>query len=70
MRVARTTVLYDSKNYQSISGWEGRTLLAIFLLLVSWGLAAVAVGLLAFFVAVLMDEAWRKISLAVEQKDD
>jgi hypothetical protein len=45
-------------------------MLAIFLLLVCWGLLAIAVGLLAFFVAVVLDEAWRKISLAVERKDD
>jgi hypothetical protein len=70
VRVAGTVVLYDSKNYQSISGRESRTVLAITLLLICWGLAAVAVGLIAFFVAVLLDEAWRKISLAVERKDD
>jgi len=70
MRVARTTILYDSKNYQSISGWEGRTVLTIFLLLACWGLVAIAVGLIVFFVAVVLNEAWNKISLAVEQKDD
>jgi hypothetical protein len=45
-------------------------MLAIFLLLVGWGLAAVGIGLLVLFIAAVIDEAWRKISLAVEQKDD
>lgn len=45
-------------------------MLAIFILLVCWGLVAVGVGLVAFFVAVFLDKAWRKISLALEQKDD
>lgn len=45
-------------------------MLAITLLLICWGLATIAVGLLAFFVAVVLDEAWRKISLAVEREDD
>jgi hypothetical protein len=29
-----------------------------------------AVGLLAFFIAILLNEAWQKISLAVEREDD
>ena len=45
-------------------------MLAITLLLICWGLAAVGIGLLVLFVAVVIDEAWRKISLAVERKDD
>ena len=45
-------------------------MLAIILLLVCWGLAAMGIGLLALFVAIVLDEAWRKISLAVERKDD
>jgi hypothetical protein len=44
--------------------------LTIFLLLVGWGLFAIAVGLIVFFVAVVLNEAWNKISLAEEQKDD
>lgn len=45
-------------------------MLAIFLLLFCWGLGAMAIGLLALFVAVVLDEAWRKISLGRSYKDD
>lgn len=45
-------------------------MLAIFLLLFCWGLVAVAVGLLAILAAFALEEAWNKVSLAVEQKDD
>jgi hypothetical protein len=43
--------------------------LAIFLLFLCWGLAAVAISLIALAIAFALDEAWRKISLAMERKD-
>ena len=45
-------------------------MLAITLLLICWGLGAIGIGLLAFFVAIVLDEAWRKISLGRSYKDD
>jgi hypothetical protein len=70
VRVARTVVLYDSKDYQSIPRRESRTVLELFLLLLMWGFAVIAVGLLALLAAFYIDEAWRKILLAVEKDDD
>lgn len=45
-------------------------MLEIFLLLFAWGCAVIAVGLLALLAAFAIDEAWRKILLAVEKDDD
>jgi hypothetical protein len=40
------------------------------LLLIMWGFGAVGIGLLAFFFVVVVDEAWRKISLGRSYTDD
>ena len=45
-------------------------MLELFLLLLMWGFAVIAVGLLALLAAFYIDEAWRKILLAVEKDDD
>ena len=45
-------------------------MLEIILLLIMWGFGAVGVGLLIILAAFALDEAWRKISLAVERKND